>query len=85
MDRGTKVAVGFGVGLTLFSLALIVVGDIASYFAGMFGYSAGVQAGSSLAGTGFAIIAIMLAIVAVIVAVWIYRQFHPESSYPWGY
>ena len=85
MDRGTKLAVGFGVGLMIFSLALIAIGDLTSYFAGGLGYAAGVQAGSSISETGWAIIIIMLTIVITIVAVWVYRQFRPQSSSPWGY
>jgi hypothetical protein len=85
MDRGTKLAIGFGVGLTVFSLALIAIGDLTSYFASGFGYALGVQTGSSISMTGWAIIIVMLTIVLTIVAVWVYRQFRSQSSSPWGY
>ncbi len=79
MDKGTKLAIGFGVGLTLFSLTLIAIGDVVSYFAGLFGDSAGVSAGSSLAGMGDLIIYAMIAIVVVVVGVWVYSKLHQDS------
>lgn len=66
-------------GLTLFSIFLILTGDVVSYFAGLFGDSSGISAGSSIADMGYAIIIIMLVVVVAVVAVWIYSRFRQDS------
>jgi len=80
MDRGTKLAIGFGLGLTAFSGLLILAGDVISWGAGLFNNQGGASFGSSVATTGWVIVGIMAAVVIVVVGVWIYDKLHSSSG-----
>jgi len=74
LDRVAKVAIGVGLGLAAFSFLLIITGSAISWGAAQFNNPGGESFGSSLAGTGWLIIALMFVTLFVIVAVWLYAK-----------
>jgi hypothetical protein len=74
-----------GLGVTVGGLFFILIGDGIMYFGNLFNDRSGVDFGSSLATTGYAIIVVLVIVLVSVVGYLVYRHSQNNSSGWSGY
>lgn len=80
MERSTRLAIAVGLGITAGGLIFILIGDGIMYLGNLFNDNSGVDFGSSLAMTGYAMIIILIIVFVSVVGYLIYRHSQSNSS-----
>lgn len=81
MEKTTRIALAIGFSITVGGLIFILLGEGIVYLANLFNNPSGINFGSSLAGTGYAMIIVLFIVLVTLVGYVLYQHSQNNSSW----